>query len=141
MDQRIADGAGVFPCSPAEGSQQHSFDPAVEARLAHEVRGLVDALIQFGAGFKAIGEASSGDDLGKVVALMLQLFCAQFANVLLKGGDPEALLGDFAEKLVRSGLKFEEAFREVEFDGRKFLCIAFMNEREGEVFDRSARRE
>lgn len=113
-------------CNPHRVSfDQNGFGATdVEAALTQEVWRLVAALLESASSFQAIGERSPSGDLGKLVAQSFQLIALQYAQTFLQLGGHHGFLGEHAEQLGDMGLSFEEAFREICLDGRKFLAIA-----------------
>lgn len=116
------------------GPLQDALHSGVEARLAEEVRRLVLTLSEFGSRAKAIGEsAPPGSDLGKFVAVMLSLAGFQLAKSF---SDDARLLdvccerADYLEKLQ---LSLSDLFREIDLDGRRFLAVAFTEQRVNEL--------
>ena len=104
--------------------------PNVNARLANEVRGLVLVLEQFGRATKAIGEDLGPDaEFGKLIALFLALLGFQLANAFGQDLDSSIFVDDGRQYLAELGLSLEQAFREVDLDGRRFLAIALREQR------------
>ena len=120
----LADGA---PPVAVPVAAQHDLIARLEARLANEVGHLVDALQQFSSATQAIRkELPANAQYGQLVTLFLGTASLQLAYALLKDGNLPLLLGDGAEHLQKLGLRFDELFRELDVDGRRFLAVALV---------------
>ncbi len=131
LNAAVADRAAGDPSH----NLQHALLVGVEARLAQEVRGLIGALGQFAGRAQCIGEElPSSSHFGKLVTGFLSLLSLQFAYSLGKGLDKPILLDDGAEYLRELRLSLDDLVREIDLDGRRFLAVAFVEQRSAEVF-------
>jgi hypothetical protein len=131
---------GAAGAAPSARSVELALDqdglvrPNVNARLANEVRVLVLVLGQFGRATKAIGEDLGPDaEFGKLIALFLSLFGFQLANAFGKDLDSSIFVDDGRQYLADLSLSLEQAFREVDLDGRRFLAIALGEQRAPQI--------
>ena len=137
MDLELAQGAGPDPGAPNVASEKDALLAGIEARLTDEVLRLVAVLLQSSGRLQAIGEGiPSGCQFSQFVARSFQLTILQFAHALSKGCHRRVLFDDGAQYLRELGLSLEDAFREVELDGRQFLAVAKIDGRSGQVLDR-----
>lgn len=101
----------------------------VEARLAEEILVLTTALQKFGVFSKGVSEElPDSAEFGKLVTGLLSLLCFQFSDSLLKDMDSPILLSDGSEHLLKLGLSLNDAFREINLEGRKFLAVALIDQ-------------
>lgn len=140
-----APGAGLhLEAVPAERTppvavavaDQDDLLAAVEARLAEEVIRLADALTAFGRATQAIHEElPAASQFGKLITAFFSTFSFQIAYALLKDGNQPLLVDDGALCLHKMGLKCNEFFRELEMDGRRFLAVALVEQRQTEILE------
>lgn len=108
---------------------QHDLLAGVEARLTHEVRGLVLALHQFGSRAQAIGEeVPSSAQFCKLVTGFLGLLGLQLAHSSGKYLDKPIFFDDGRQYLADLNLSLNEFIREVDLDGRRFMAVAFVDQ-------------
>jgi len=102
--------------------------PAIETRLAEEIRSVCDALQRFGYATRSIREElpdSAQSD--KLMVGLLSLLGFHVSYSLLKDLNAPPLLGNSNEYFDKLGLSFNDAVREVSLDGRKFMAIALID--------------
>ena len=117
----FADGA----VGAAAEQSQDALLASIEARLAQEVWGVVGALNQFGSRSQAISKLiPDSSQFCKLVTSTLGLVCLQLSYTLRQGLDERIFLDDGAEYLRKACLTFEQAFREVTLDGRRYTAVA-----------------
>lgn len=110
-------------------TDENAMLSAIETRLTQEILNLTDALQRFGGISKTISEElPDSAQFGKLVTGFLSLLCFQFSNSLLKDMDQPFLLSDGGQYIQKLGLSLDDAFREIDLEGRKFLAIALINE-------------
>lgn len=108
---------------------QDALLASIEARLTHEVRGLVAALDQFGRRAQTIGkDIPEGAKFCQLVTGSLALLGFQFAYAFGKGLDTPIFFDDGAKYLADLGLSLDEFVREVTLDGRRFLAVALIDQ-------------
>lgn len=145
--RRLAGGGGDGGLTEvAEGCgaalAQDALLASIEARLTEEVRRLVGSLDQFGRRTQLIGELlPDSSNFGKSVTSLLALLGFQLANTLGKGLDTPFLLDDGAEYLRKLCLTGDELFREVSFDGRRYMAVARIEDDLAELKDAAGRGE
>lgn len=121
----LADGALPVPLTIAD---ENNLLPTIEARLTEEMLILTGALQRFGVFSKGVSEElPDSAQFGKLVTGLLSLLSFQLSNSLLKDIDGPLLLSDGGEYLLKLGLSLNEAFREIDLEGRKFLAVAFID--------------
>lgn len=114
---------------PIAVATEHDLLSSLEARLADEVRHLVKALRQFSRGTQSIcEELPLSSHFGKNVTLFFSLSSLHIANALLKRPDVPLLVDDGAQQLVEMGLSLNELVREFDFEGRRFLAVALVDQ-------------
>lgn len=110
-------------------ADENAVISAIETRLTQEILNLTGSLERFGSISKDISEElPDSAQFGKLVTRLLSLLCFQFSNSLLKDMDKPLLLSDGGEYIQKLGLSLDEAFREIELEGRQFLAVALINE-------------
>lgn len=124
----VADRAVEGADAHCAAELQNSLDALVEARLADEVRRLALALAESGRRFQAIRKGAAGAELGKLVAVTLELIALQISNLFFQLGNSPGSLDEYCEKLGELGLGIDDVFRELTLDGRKFLCVALIDQ-------------
>lgn len=106
----------------------------IEARLTQEVRGLIAALTQFSRRAELIREEiPDGAEFTKLVTGSLVLISLQFAHALGKGLDKPIFFDDGAQYLRELNLCLSDFVREVDLDGRRFLAIALVDQKLGQL--------
>lgn len=128
----VTDGAhGV-----AVADLQDAYLVRMEARLTYEVKGLIGTLSQFGSRAQLISEELPvGAEFSKRVTLLLALLSLQLANALGQGLDKPIFFDDGALYLKQLGLSLNDLIREVDLDGRRFLCVALTKQGTSKGFD------
>ena len=152
---RLAD-ASANPLSPSASLQGHSklADRAVglssvdeqnrlltgiEARLANEMRGLGLTLAEFARRTKAIREEiPDSAQFCKLIAGCLPLFAFQLSDAILRAPQGFTFEDDGALYLKQLGLELKDFVREFDFEGRKFLAVAFLDKGGRDDLDRPA---
>ena len=121
--------AGVTDAVDASGAQDALLLADIEARLANEVRRLVDALREFGSRAQLVcKEIPDNAHFTKLVSSPFVLLSLQLAYALHKGLDKPIFLDDGVEYLRELKLCLSDFVREIDLDGRRFLAIAFIDE-------------
>ncbi|MEJ2767580.1 hypothetical protein [Mycetohabitans sp. B46] len=105
---------------------EDGFDVSlVEATLTDEVRRLQFALCQFGRRLQRVSEdIPAGHDFSKLVTSTFGLLGFQLAYAVGQICNPSVFLDDGREYLGEAELCLQELFRELNLDGRDYLCIA-----------------
>jgi hypothetical protein len=115
---------------------QNAYLVGMEARLTREVKGLIGTLSQFGSRAQLISEELPvGAEFSKRVTLLLALLSLQLANALGQGLDKPIFFDDGALYLKQLGLGLDDFIREVDLDGRRFLCVALTDQGTAKGFD------
>lgn len=118
-------------------ADQHQLLADLEARLTNEVLDLISALNKFSAGTQAIcEELPLSSHLGKHVTGFLSAGSFQIAYALFKGRNKPLLLDDGVQQLLDMGLELKEFARELDLDGRRFLAVAFVDQRDRDILQR-----
>ncbi|KEH09800.1 hypothetical protein [Delftia sp. 67-8] len=132
-DPELATGAEGL----AGVDEQNRLLAAVEARLAHEVRGLGLSFREFAFRTQAIREdIPDGAKFCKLVAGFFPLVAFQLADALLSETQVFTFQDDGAVYLKELGLEVKDFVRELELEGRKFLAVSFLDKRGRDVLDR-----
>lgn len=133
LDLHLAATAGA-DAESALNAQDALLLADIEARLTDEVRGLVSALHQFGSRAQLIGkEIPEGAQFCKSVTALLTLLGFQLAYSFGKGLDEPIFFDDGAEYLRKLNLSLGDFVRELTLDGRRFLAVALVDEKLGQV--------
>lgn len=115
---------------------QNKLLARLEARLTGEVIGLINALSQFGNRAELIrAELPGNAEFCKSVTGLLALVGFQFANALGQGLNKPIFFDDGALYLRQLGLGLDDLIREVDLDGRRFLCVALIDQSASKASD------
>lgn len=126
--------AGITETVDASGAQDALLLADIEARLANEVRRLVDALREFGSRAQLVcKEIPDSAHFTKLVSSALVLISFQLAYALGKGLDKPIFFDDGAEYLRELNLCLSDFVREIDLDGRRFLAIALIDQQPSEL--------
>lgn len=125
--------AGVADAVDASGTQDALLLADIEARLTNEVRGLVDALREFGSRAQLVcKEIPDNAHFTKLVSSSFILMSLQLAYALHKGLDKPIFFDDGVEYLRELKLCLSDFVREIDLDGRRFLAIALIDQKLGQ---------
>lgn len=125
--------AGVADAVDASGTQDALLLADIEARLTNEVRGLVDALREFGSRAQLVcKEIPDNAHFTKLVSSSFILMSLQLAYALHKGLDKPIFFDDGVEYLRELNLCLSDFVREIDLDGRRFLAIALIDQKLGQ---------
>lgn len=117
---------------------QNALLSCIEARLAEEMRGLALTLAEFGRRTKAIREElPDSAHFCKLVAGFFPLVAFQLADAILRSPKGFTFEDDGALYLKELGLEVKDFVREFDFEGRKFLAVAFLDKSGRNVLDRT----
>jgi hypothetical protein len=134
-----ADVGGIFAegtLGVAVSGLQNALLSSIEARLTHEVTGLIRALGEFGSRAQLIREEIPVEaECCKLVTGFLALVSLQLANTLGEGLDKPIFFDDGALYLSQLNLSLDDFIREIDLDGRRFLAISFIEKGASKVFD------
>lgn len=132
----LAEGAAPVPLAVVD---QNTLLSSIEARLTDEMRGLALSLAEFGRRTKAIREEiPDGADFCKLVAGFLPLTAFQLSDAILRTPQGFTFEDDGAVYLKQLGLELKDFVREFDFEGRKFLAVAFLDKSGRNALDRPA---
>lgn len=130
----LAGGTDPIGRGPSDSDQDRLVLADIEARLTDEVLRLVGALREFGCGAQLISESTPvGADFTKLVTQTVSLMGFQLANALLKSVELPVLRDDGVLYLKNLGINLHELFREIELDGRRFMAVALIDEKLGQL--------
>ena len=134
----LPDGESGFAArAGAVGSPEHENALVladIEARLTHEVLGLMGAVREFAGRTQAIRkEIPDGADLYQFVAFFLACSSLNLANAVGLSLVNGIFRNGGREYLEELGLQVNELFREVSLDGQRFLAVALTNEGRSDV--------
>lgn len=125
--------AGVADAVDASGTQDALLLADIEARLTNEVRGLIDALREFGSRAQLVcKEIPDNAHFTKLVSSSFILMSLQLAYALHKGLDKPIFFDDGVEYLRELKLCLSDFVREIDLDGRRFLAIALIDQKLGQ---------
>ena len=125
--------AGVADAVDASGTQDALLLTDIEARLTNEVRGLIDALREFGSRAQLVcKEIPDNAHFTKLVSSSFILMSLQLAYALHKGLDKPIFFDDGVEYLRELKLCLSDFVREIDLDGRRFLAIALIDQKLGQ---------
>ena len=134
-NSELTDGAEGF----ASANQQNRLLAGVEARLTEEMRGLALSLSEFAFRTKAIREdIPDSAQFCKLIAGFFPLSAFQLADAILRCPQGFTFEDDGALYLQQLGLELKDFVREFDFEGRKFLAVAFLDKGGCDVLDRAA---
>lgn len=132
----FTEGAAPVPTAVVN---QNTLLAGIEARLTNEMRGLALSLAEFARRTKAIREEiPDGADFCKLVAGFLPLTAFQLSDAILRAPQGFTFEDDGAVYLKQLGLELQDFVREFDFEGRKFLAVAFLDKSGRDVLDRPA---
>lgn len=131
--------ASVGLLAPA-ASQDNRVLANIEARLTGEVRVLIRALCEFAGRTQAISkDVPASAQFCKAVTGLFPLMALQVAEALQRSSQRLTFADDGAVYLNELGLQFEDLFRQITLDDRKFLAVAFVDKGGCQVLDDLAR--
>ena len=124
------DLASVADCMCSCEAEHALVTSNVKTRLTHEVLGLSRAFVELSRWTQLVGkELPEGAEFCEDVAVLLLTLNFHFLYAIAKVVDRGGLLEGGRERIEQEGLAFPDSLREIDFDGRRFLCVPFLDER------------